>query len=49
MAALPFCFICPQSEGRGAFGPRFALGHGVLKYSITLQLLEKNSKVRLLG
>lgn len=27
MAALPFCFIYPQSEGRGSFGPRFVLGY----------------------
>lgn len=27
MAALPFCFIYPQSEGRGSFGQRFALGY----------------------
>lgn len=26
MAALPFCFIYPQSEGRESFGPRFVLG-----------------------
>ena len=25
MAALPFCFIYPQSEGRESFGPRFVL------------------------
>lgn len=50
MAALPFCFIYPQSEGQKILGPRFALGDGVLKYSITLQPLEKKSdKERLLG
>ena len=26
MAALPFCFIYPQSEGQKILGPRFALG-----------------------
>ena len=27
MAALPFCFIYPQSECRESFGPRFVLGY----------------------
>lgn len=46
MAALPFCFIYPQSEGQKILGPRFALGDGVLKYSITLQPLEEKKAIK---
>ena len=46
MAALPFCFIYPQSEGRGSFGPRFALGYKTI-LALCQMLGEKSKTTKL--